>query len=123
MQDLDAFRVHLSASVFTDGSFSHETEQPRSSMTVKRDRFESSATEDESRPALSEPRERSKVWILARQEHHESAASRATPGATPSWKNSDYCCERLSPLISVYNQSLVDKLGVIRKQRELTSQR
>ncbi|PWN17889.1 Nucleotidyltransferase [Microstroma glucosiphilum] len=44
------------------------------------------------------------------------------PSSHPSWVNSEYCCQRPTPLRSVHNQSLVDELEVIRKQRALTSQ-
>lgn len=47
----------------------------------------------------------------------------AKPSRAPPWKNSDFCCERPSPLISLHNQELVDQLEIIRKQRALTSQR
>lgn len=41
----------------------------------------------------------------------------------PAWTNSEYSCQRPSPLHSAHNQPLVDELEIIRKQRDLTSQR
>ncbi|CAO1616266.1 unnamed protein product [Jaminaea pallidilutea] len=40
----------------------------------------------------------------------------------PPWRNSEFSCERPTPLISVHNQALVNELEVIRRQRALTSQ-
>lgn len=43
-------------------------------------------------------------------------------GPAPPWQNSEFCCQRPTPLKSVHNQQLVDELEIIRKQRALTSQ-
>lgn len=49
-------------------------------------------------------------------------SSIALGSGIPPWQNSEYACQRPTPLVSLHNQGLVDELEVIRKQRALTSQ-
>lgn len=94
----------------------------------------SSYTEDEDAAAESDEEEMSHTSPMKKtktdkdssfEQVHTSATKRSASPCSlphPPWINSEYCCQRPTPLRSIHNQSLVDELEVIRKQRALTSQ-
>lgn len=106
-----------------DGQESWHTKRPKREMSVEsasssqrsREREWSQERETRPQPSKSEVETPQSSKLLPTSPSPQSSAC-------PAWRNSEFSCERPTPLVSVHNQALVDELEIIRRQRALTSQ-
>lgn len=119
MQDYDRFRVlpATSAPTNTVGKREHSDDyEVRATTPVKIEEEEGSEEEE----IILTPRKKSKMKEASSSSTHGAVASQDP--LAPPYKDSEYSCERPTPLVSVHNQGLVDELEIIRKERALVSQ-
>lgn len=112
MQAYDAYRIALPG---VDAPATSSLSSPPSSATVASSSSSSQLPASTSQQAASSP--------LPPLRSPSPPPRMPTPPPPPNWINSEYSCQRPSPLRSPLNQDLVDELEAIRRQRALTSQR
>ncbi|CAO1636437.1 unnamed protein product [Sympodiomycopsis kandeliae] len=128
MQDYEPYRVI--PEVKQEGRAEAFDIKANDAMAAKRERSPtgndrgSSGSEREDDGYTTPTPSRKRVKAEQRNETHSNAPAFISVSAkdAPLWQNSEYCCQRPTPFLSVHNQDLVNELEVIRKQRALTSQ-